>query len=370
MARLVKRKSKLTGKISWVTELTIADVHKRTRVNHGQKTEREAQVLHSALVLRMAQLGPSLLHTLEAAQKRRSIGAAWADMIDREAGEGASEKSLIQYRIRRAHVCRILGVDTPLAAVSRESLSQYVAQRGKDGVKPRTIQGELKTFLKLLRHEYEEGRLPAIPRAPKLGRAIRRTTAPIEALTDVEIAAIERELPLELSHQWILAICTGVRRDEISHLEWSRVGLSSTPPVATFIDVKYDNLKEIRLHPDAVRALSAQREALVRTSRMGRLVFPGRDGTKPRTQWSPTLRRALKRAGIDRRVYLHLCRHTVATRLLALGYSTIEVMRIMHWRSTSIVELYAHASSERIADAFERLPGASGAAPKVLEFRR
>ena len=60
-------------------------------------------------------------------------------------------------------------------------------------------------------------------------------------------------------------------------------------------------------------------------------------------------------AGIIKRVYPHLLRHTVTTRLLALGMDITDLQRFLEHESISTTRLYAETTAARLQGRFDQL---------------
>jgi integrase/recombinase XerD len=60
-------------------------------------------------------------------------------------------------------------------------------------------------------------------------------------------------------------------------------------------------------------------------------------------------------AGITKRVYPHLLRHTVATRLLALGMDITDLQRFLGHESITTTRLYAETTAATLQRSFDRI---------------
>ncbi len=59
--------------------------------------------------------------------------------------------------------------------------------------------------------------------------------------------------------------------------------------------------------------------------------------------------------GITKRVYPHLLRHTVATRLLALGMDITDLQRFLGHESITTTRLYAETTAATLQRSFDRI---------------
>src|SRR5690606_16653732 len=74
-----------------------------------------------------------------------------------------SDGTLHMYEIKRGHVVRIFGADSPMAVITPAAVEDYVTQRKSEGVKNNTIARELtclRQMLKLARHQGEFALVP------------------------------------------------------------------------------------------------------------------------------------------------------------------------------------------------------------------
>jgi integrase/recombinase XerD len=67
-------------------------------------------------------------------------------------------------------------------------------------------------------------------------------------------------------------------------------------------------------------------------------------------------------AGITKRIYPHLLRHTMATRLLALGMDIADVQRFLGHDDISTTRIYAETSVAMLRRKFDQVTAPAGRA--------
>ncbi len=147
---------------------------------------------------------------------------------------------------------------------------------------------------------------------------------------------------------------TGARSSELVQL---RVDVGLAERVITIrqgkggkrreVPIRRDLAQLLRLHIDVRRAgpLFASRQAgseraphVLTRQRVGQIV-----------------RAVAVAAGISKRVYPHLLRHTVATRLLALGMDITDLQRFLGHESIATTRLYAETTAATLQRSFDRI---------------
>ncbi len=175
------------------------------------------------------------------------------------------------------------------------------------------------------------------------------------ALTDDEVlrllVASPRHRPV-----YLVALMTGLRRNELKELRWSDVDLDSARPVLRVRASTTKNKKAavIPLRDDLVVELRA-----IRPASMGpdRRVFHRRIPRMP--EFRADLKRA-KIAGTDeqgRRVDFHALRHTLGTNLSRYGVAPRSAMEIMRHSDMRLTQrAYTDVSRLPLDEAMEKLP--------------
>ena len=87
-------------------------------------------------------------------------------------------------------------------------------------------------------------------------------------------------------------------------------------------------------------------------------VFPSERGrAMSASAVDSTMKTAREAAGITRRLYPHLLRHTYATTLLEGGANIREVQELLGHACLATTEIYTHTRPERLKDAYDRAFG-------------
>ena len=146
------------------------------------------------------------------------------------------------------------------------------------------------------------------------------------------------------------ALETGLRRHNVTHLEWSQVDLDK---------------RMAWIHPDQAKAEKAigvplSREAVVilrgQVGKHKAWVFPynGLPVTQTATK---TWREALKNAGIPDGFRWHDLRHTWASWHAQDGTPLHVLQELGGWASAEMVQRYAHLSTQHLADYVDKRVG-------------
>ena len=185
-----------------------------------------------------------------------------------------------------------------------------------------------------------------IDKAPKV-KLFREPPGRERSITVEQAEALLRELPAHQRDVVLFTLATGLRQSNVLRLEWSHVNLESGH---AWVDA--DQSKNRR--PIAVPLNSKALEVLRR--QIGKhparvFTYAGRPLDRANTHaWQ----KALKRAGIENFRW-HDTRHTWATWHRQAGTPTHELQRLGGWRTSVMVERYAHLAPDHLAKAANRL---------------
>jgi len=148
---------------------------------------------------------------------------------------------------------------------------------------------------------------------------------------------------------------TGARASELVQLRIEDVSLAER--VVTIRYGKGDKRREVPIRRDLAQLLQLH----IGTQRAGPLFASRQQGsgamphTLTRQRVGQVVRGVADTAGITKRVYPHLLRHTVATRLLALGMDITDLQRFLGHESITTTRLYAETTAATLQRRFDQL---------------
>jgi integrase len=172
------------------------------------------------------------------------------------------------------------------------------------------------------------------------------------SITAEQVVALLAELPVHQRDVVIFALATGLRQSNVVGLEWSHVNLKSGHAWVGADQSKNGKPIAVPLNATALEVLRRQ----LGKHRERVFTYAG----KP-LGWANTKawRDALKRAGIENFRW-HDLRHTWASWHRQAGTPTHELQRLGGWRSSVMVERYAHLAPDHLAQAAARIDSLLG----------
>jgi tyrosine recombinase XerC len=280
-----------------------------------------------------------------------------------------AEKNLSAYTLRNyrsdllqffAHI-EDQGID-PLDA-DRQAARQYLVTLRDRDVATASVTRKVSTIRGFYKFLVREGKLESSPLtgvvAPKRERRLpvilrkEDLTAVIEAANEDTPQGLRNRAILELTY------AAGIRLSEIVGLDVSHIdfdertilvrGKGNKERIVLFGDPAADAIRRYLADARPKLALSGE-EAL----------FINRDGGRlsGRSIQQIVRKHALK-AGLDKRVFPHLLRHSFATHLLDGGAELRVVQELLGHASASTTQIYTHVTAERqrqtLEDAHEQL---------------
>lgn len=149
---------------------------------------------------------------------------------------------------------------------------------------------------------------------------------------------------------------TGCRAMEISKLDVEGV-LFESKILRLHAKGRRDHI--VPLHDKAIEALKAylpmREQVLARAGRpTERAFFVNRVGVRLGYQsiWI-MVKQIAKRAGIQKNVYPHILRHSIATHMLNRGADIRAVQELLGHRSISTTQIYTHVSTARLREVYQ-----------------
>jgi integrase len=190
-----------------------------------------------------------------------------------------------------------------------------------------------------------------IDRTPKV-KLFKEGPGRERSITPEQVVALLTELPLHQRDVVVFALATGLRQSNVVGLEWSHVNLKMGHAWVGADHSKNRKPISVPLNTTAQGVLQRQ----IGKHRERVFAFRG----KP-LGWANTKawRNALKRAGIENFRW-HDLRHTWASWHRQSGTPTHELQRLGGWRSSVMVERYAHLAPDHLAKAANRLDSLLG----------
>ncbi len=185
-----------------------------------------------------------------------------------------------------------------------------------------------------------------LDKVPKV-RLFKESAGRERALSFEQAGLLLNELPLHQREVVLFALATGLRQSNVLNLEWSQVNLDLRH--AWILGSQSKNR-----HPISVPLNEVALSVLVRqVGKHPQRVFTYQ-GKPIKAANTHAWQHALKRAGIENFRW-HDLRHTWATWQRQAGTPTHELQKLGGWRSSVMVERYAHLSPDHLATAASRL---------------
>jgi integrase len=185
-----------------------------------------------------------------------------------------------------------------------------------------------------------------LDKAPKV-KLFKERLGRERSITVDQAATLLGELPEHQRDVVVFALATGLRQSNALDLEWSHVDLEAGHTWVGADQSKNGKPIAVPLNATALEVLRRQLgKHPVRV-----FTYAGKPlGSANTLAW----RKALKRAGIENFRW-HDLRHTWASWHRQAGTPTHELQRLGGWRSSVMVERYAHLTPDHLAKAASRL---------------
>jgi len=234
-----------------------------------------------------------------------------------------------------------------LAEVNRDMVDRITQARLADGVSNASVNRLLQCVRVILRRAVNDWEW--LDRAPKI-RFLHEPTRRIRWLERDQAERLIAELPEHLAAMVRFSLETGLRKSNVTELEWSQVDLEA---------------RRAWIHPDQAKARRAiavplsSAAVIVLRQQLGRhlkYVFTYK-GQAPVVQVNgKAWKAALARVGITDFRW-HDLRHTWASWHAQSGTPMYVLQELGAWESPEMVQRYAHLSTNHLADYVDRNSG-------------
>ena len=324
----------------WYVDIPVEG--RRVRKSTGTDDRRKAQEYHDRLKAQLweqQRIGVKARHT-------------WREAVVRfiTEAECAGKASLSNDRHALRWLDPYLG-DKCLDEIDKDLVHYIISERRKSYVKVYqhtghrrvckpgvdTINRFLTTFRAVLNRARDEWEW--VDHVPKI-KALKGAKSRVRWISRAEVEKLIAELPRHLGAMAEFSLETGLRRANVTHLEWSQVDLARKTAWVRGDETKNGKALAVPLSDKAAEILEARR------GEHPRWVFA--KAGKPVKQTSTRAwREALKAAGIEDFCW-HDLRHTWASWHVQKGTPLQVLQELGGWSSIKMVQRYAHLSGEHL----------------------
>lgn len=185
-----------------------------------------------------------------------------------------------------------------------------------------------------------------ISKAPKI-KLFKEQPHRERMLTQEQASGLLAELPIHQREVVLFGLATGLRQSNVLRLEWSQINMELRHAWVRAVQSKSRNPIAIPLNDAAFAVLLRQK------GKHPDRVFTYR-GKPLNSANTKAWKKALERAGIENFRW-HDLRHTWATWQRQAGTPTHELQKLGAWKTSAMVERYAHLAPEHLATAASRV---------------
>jgi integrase len=267
---------------------------------------------------------------------------SWKEAVVRWLNETSDKVTHLEDKRKLAWMHQYLG-ELNLDEINQDAIDKIRSVKLKEVSKSTTNRylALIRSILIRARDEWEW-----IDKVPKI-RLFKESNSRERSLTFDQARRLLTELPDHQREMVLFTLATGLRQSNVLELEWSQVNIELRH--AWIRGTQSKNRRPISVPLNDIALFVLRRQLGQHPERV--FTFRG----KP-IKWANTLpwRKALKRAGITDFRW-HDLRHTWATWQRQAGTPTHELQRLGGWRTSAMVERYAHLAPDHLAIAASRL---------------
>jgi integrase/recombinase XerD len=269
---------------------------------------------------------------------------------------GLSANTLGAYRADLIALQRWLSQrDTSLIFASRADILAFMAQRARQGAKPRSTARQLSSFRRFYRFLLREAMIQEDPTVkidmPKIGRSLPKSLSEGEVESLLNAPDVNDPLGHRDRAMLEMLYATGLRVSELINLHINQVNMNQG---VLRIRGKGDRERLIPLGDEAqrwAREFMAGPRTEILLERQSDYLFPTRRGDRMTRQafWH-IIKRYAKKAEIRGKLSPHTLRHAFATHLLNNGADLRVVQMLLGHSDLSTTQIYTHVARERMKD--------------------
>lgn len=237
----------------------------------------------------------------------------------------------------------------PLQDIDRALVDEIALRKIKSGAANGTVNRTLALLRSILRRaSFDWEWVEHVPKIRLLKEPVRR----VRFLTFEQAQRLLHELPQHLSEMAAFSLATGLRKSNVTELQWSQIDLQRAMAWVHPDQSKSRKAIAVPLSVDAMRVLA------VRAGQHPTHVFSYKGSSIVKVS-TAAWKKALRRAGIDDFRW-HDLRHTWASWHVQNGTPLNVLQELGGWESPQMVRRYAHFSASHLAVYAERLPSLVG----------
>ena len=319
------------GSVWWID--FVGPDGQRVRRSSGASEKALAQEYHD-------RLKAELWRTAKLGERPRRL---WNDAVVRWLKESGHKATIETDKMHFRWLDRFLG-GRYLDEISRGLLDRITDARVAEGVRNATVNRTLEVVRAILRKALNDWEW--LDRVPRI-RTLKEPTRRVRFLAQDEAGRLLAALPAHLADMARFTLATGLRRANVTGLQWTQVDLVRRLAWIHPDQAKARKAIPVPLNADAV--LVIRRQDGIHPTQV--FSFNGRPIRQVSTKaWYA----ALARAGITDFRW-HDLRHTWASWHVQNGTPLHALQELGGWESAEMVRRYAHFSADHLAPYAERL---------------
>ena len=270
---------------------------------------------------------------------------SWNEAVVRWLKEQSHKATIETDKIHLRWLDMFLG-DKALDAINRDLVDKIKDAKAAEGVSNATVNRVLEVLRAILRKCVNEWEW--LDRAPYI-RMLKEPTRRIRYLTHQEAQRLIAALPTHLADMAAFSLATGLRRANVTGLQWSQVDLVRKLAWIHPDQAKARKAISVPLNADAVMLIQKQ------IGKHQHYVFSYR-GTPIIQVSTKAWYKGLEAAGIEDFRW-HDLPHTWACWHVQNGTPIFALQELGGWESPEMVRRYAHLSADHLAPYADKLSG-------------